>query len=55
MVAKLVGKEASKYGLGYGLFTYLDFPLANENQSFRIELMDLAFRRVLQDCDNKRR
>jgi hypothetical protein len=24
------------------LFSYLDFPLANENQSFRIELMDLA-------------
>jgi hypothetical protein len=43
MVAKLVGKDAAKYGLGYGLFSYLDIPLANENQSFRIELMDLAF------------
>lgn len=43
MVAKLVGKDASKFGLGYGIFTYLDFPLANENQSFRLELMDLAF------------
>jgi hypothetical protein len=43
MVAKMVGKDASRYGLGYGLFTYLDFPLANANQSFRIELMDLAF------------
>ncbi len=42
MVAKLVGKDASKYGLGYGVFTYLDFPLRNENQSFRVELMDLA-------------
>jgi hypothetical protein len=42
MVAKLVGKDAAKYGLGYGLFAYLDFPLANENQSFRVELMDLA-------------
>ena len=42
MVDKLVGKDASKYGLGYGLFTYLDFPLASGNQSFRIELMDLA-------------
>lgn len=39
----MVGKDAAKYGVGYGLFTYLDFPLANENQSFRIELMDLAF------------
>lgn len=43
MVSKLVGKDAANYGLGYGLFSYLDFPLANENQSFRIELMDLAF------------
>lgn len=43
MVAKMVGKDAAKYGLGYGLFTYFDFPLVNENQSFRIELMDLAF------------
>ena len=43
MVAKMVGKDAAKYGLGYGLFSYLDIPLANENQSFRIELMDLAF------------
>jgi hypothetical protein len=43
MVSKLVGKDADKYGLGYGLFTFLDFPLANGNQSIRIELMDLAF------------
>lgn len=42
MVAKLVGKDSDKFGLGYGLFTYLDFPLANENQSFRVELADLA-------------
>lgn len=43
MVSKLVGKDAARYGLGYGLFTYLDFPLASENQSFRVELMDIAF------------
>lgn len=42
MVSKMVGKDAARYGLGYGLFTYLDFPLAQENQSFRIELMDMA-------------
>lgn len=42
MVAKLVGKDASKYGLGYGLFTYVDIPLATPNQSFRVELMELA-------------
>lgn len=42
MVAKMVGKDAADYGLGYGLFSYLDIPLASENQSFRIELMDLA-------------
>jgi hypothetical protein len=42
MVSKMVGKDAANYGLGYGLFSYIDIPLANENQSFRIELMDLA-------------
>lgn len=42
MIAKLVGKDSRKYGLGYGVFAYLDFPLANENQSLRVELMDLA-------------
>lgn len=42
MVAKIVGKDAAKYGIGYGLFTYLDFPLATGNQSFRVELLDLA-------------
>ena len=42
MVSKILGKEADKYGLGYGLFTYFDIPLASENQSFRIELMDLS-------------
>ncbi len=43
MVSKLIGKGASKFGLGYGLFTYLDFPRASENQSFRIELVEFAF------------
>jgi hypothetical protein len=43
MVSKMIGKDVSEYGLGYGVFTYFDFPLANENQSFRIELMDFAF------------
>ncbi len=42
MVAKLVGKGDTKYGLGYGLFSFFDFPLANENQSIRLELIDLA-------------
>lgn len=43
MVSKMIGKDASKYGMGYGLFTYLDFPLNNGNQSIRIELADFAF------------
>lgn len=43
MVSKMIGKDVSEYGLGYGLFSYLDFPLANENQSVRIELVDFAF------------
>lgn len=42
MVAKLIGKDAHKFGLGYGIFTNLDFPLRNENQSIRIELVDIA-------------
>lgn len=42
MVSKLVGKDSEKYGLGYGLFSYFDVPLAYENQSIRIEVMDLA-------------
>lgn len=43
MVSKLVGKDAEKYGLGYGLFAFIDIPLVSENQSFRLELMDFAF------------
>jgi len=43
MVSKLVGKNSSRFGLGYGLFTYLEFPRPSENQSFRIELMELSF------------
>ena len=43
MTSKMIGKGAANFGLGYGLFSYLDFPLTNENESFRIELMDLAF------------
>lgn len=43
MVAKMVGKDSKRYGLGYGLFTYFDIPLSSENQSFRIELIDFAF------------
>jgi len=43
MVARMVGKDAARFGTGYGVFTYLDFPLRSGNESFRIELMDLAF------------
>ena len=42
MVSKLLGSGTSKFGLGYGMFTYLDFPRASENQSFRIELLELT-------------
>ncbi len=43
-VAKLVGKDAGNYKLGYGLFAYYDIPI-NEmgNRSFRIELIDVAY------------
>ena len=43
MVSKLLGKDASKYALGYGVFTFYDFPLSTANKSIRIDLMDLAF------------
>ena len=43
MATKLIGKDAGKYGLGIGLFTFLDIPLAQENQSLRIELLDFGF------------
>jgi hypothetical protein len=43
-VAKLVGKSAERYKLGYCLFSFIDFPIkSTENQSIRLELMDLAF------------
>lgn len=43
MVSKMIGKDASRFGLGYGLFTYFDIPVISDNQSIRIELMDLSF------------
>jgi hypothetical protein len=43
-MAKVVGKNADKYKLGYGAFAYYDFPLNEEgNQSARLELLDLAY------------
>jgi hypothetical protein len=43
MVSKLVGKNSANANLGWGVFTYFDFPLSNENTSFRIELLDFAY------------
>jgi len=43
MVSKLVGKDSKNYGLGFGLFAFIDVPLRSENQSFRIELADFAY------------
>lgn len=42
MVSKLIGKDSEKYGLGYGLFSYIDIPTVHDNQSLRIELLDVA-------------
>lgn len=43
-VVKLIGKNADRYKLGYCLFSFIDFPIkSTENQSIRLELMDLAF------------
>ena len=43
-VAKVVGKNASKYKIGFGIFGYYEIPL-NEvgNNSIRLELLDLAY------------
>lgn len=44
MVTKMIGKNSSESRLGYGLFAFYDFSLRNaENESIRLELMDLAF------------
>ena len=43
MVSKMLGKNADNSQLGFGFFTFLDFPLASENQSIRLELVDMAY------------
>ncbi len=41
MVSKLISKGDAKYGLGYGLSAYFNYPF-NENQSVRLELLEIA-------------
>ena len=43
MVSKLIGKDAQNSGTGFGLFAFLDFPLAAGNQSIRVELLDITY------------
>jgi hypothetical protein len=43
MVSRMLGKNADNAQLGYGFFTFLDFPLNNENTSIRLELLDMAY------------
>ncbi len=43
MVSKLIGKNTDKYGLGYGLFGFIDYPIASGNQSLRLELAEFVF------------
>lgn len=43
-LAKVVGKNASQSKIGFGAFTYFDFPLNEEGtNSFRLELLDFAY------------
>ena len=43
-LTKMIGKNSDKYKLGYGVFSFYDFPFnSSENQSIRLELMDFAF------------
>ena len=39
MVSKMLGKNADNSQLGYGFFTFLDFPLGNENTSIPISIV----------------
>lgn len=41
-VAKLLGKDASTYGVGYGLFAFYDFTVNDDKNSIRLELMDIV-------------
>jgi hypothetical protein len=43
MVTKLIGKNSKNSNIGFGVFTFFDFPLANSNNSFRIELIDFGY------------
>lgn len=43
MISKVVGKNADKYKLGYGIFSFYDFPVGEVgNNSVRLELFDAA-------------
>ncbi len=43
-LTKAVGKNADRFKLGYGVFTYFDFPVNDAGtQSLRLELLDFAF------------
>ncbi|HVG11968.1 MAG TPA: hypothetical protein VM843_03140 [Flavisolibacter sp.] len=43
IVSKLIGKDAGRYGLGFGGSALFDFQLATENKSFRLDLELIAF------------
>jgi hypothetical protein len=43
-VLKMIGKNSENYKMGYGFFTYYDWPVDEAGtQSLRIELLDLGF------------
>ena len=43
MVSKFLGPNGKYAQLGWGVFAYYEFPLRQENESIRLELMDFAF------------
>lgn len=45
MATKLIGKNSDRYKLGYGIFSFYDFPLKSEGyyKSVRLELFDFAY------------
>lgn len=43
IISKMIGKDARNYGMGFGTFTFLDFPLAAGNKSIVVELLEFTY------------
>jgi hypothetical protein len=43
IVSKMLGKDAKNYGMGFGIFTFLDFQLPSVNRSIVVELLEFVY------------